>query len=320
MKTFNIKFYEHRKLFLGISIAVLLLGVIFNVIFGTELDIQFTGGAVIKYAYTGDIDQEDITQLAIESTGKSSVTVNINEDVITESGEARENNVTLSFGGTDALELSQQQQLYTALTQAYPDAEFEIVSSNSVNPTMGRDFFLKCMVAVAIAAVLLVFYISLRFRKIGGASAGVMAIIALIHDVLLVYFTFVIFRIPLNDNFIAVVLTILGYSLNNTIVIYDRIRENRRLLGAKAELSDLVNASINQTLTRSVYVTFATFAAVAVVYIVGVIYDLSTIQTFALPMMVGIVVGCYSSVCLAGPLYVMWQNAKAKRKAAKSKK
>ena len=88
---------------------------------------------------------------------------------------------------------------------------------------MGTKFFAKCLVAVALAAVLLVIYVALRFRKIGGMSAGVMAVIALVHDVLMVYFTFVIFRFPIDDNFIAVVLTILGYSLNDTIVIYDRV-------------------------------------------------------------------------------------------------
>ena len=181
--------------------------------------------------------------------------------------------------------------------------------------TVGTTFFAKCLVAVAITFVLLVIYIAFRFRKIGGASAGIISIIALLHDVVLVYFTFVVFRMPINDNFIAVILTILGYSLNNTIIIYDRIRENRRVLGPKAKTSELVNLSINQTLTRSIYTSLCTFVAIACVYVVGVIYGLSSVTTFALPMMVGILVGCYSSVCITGPLYVMWRNYKDKKKA-----
>ena len=117
---------------------------------------------------------------------------------------------------------------------------------------------------------------------------------------------------PINDNFIAVILTILGYSLNNTIIIYDRIRENRRTLGPKAKTSDLVNLSINQTLTRSIYTSLCTFVAIACVYVVGMAYGLSSVTTFALPMMVGVLVGCYSSVCITGPLYVMWRNHKDK--------
>ena len=179
---------------------------------------------------------------------------------------------------------------------------------------MGRDFFFKCLLSVLVAALLLIVYIAFRFKKIGGASAGAMAIIALLHDVTMVYFTFVIFRMPINDNFIAVVLTILGYSLNDTIIIYDRIRENRKLMGPKADYGTLVDTSINQTLTRSLYTAACTFAAIAVVYIVSVMYNLDSVQTFALPMMVGIITGCYSSICIAGPLYVMWQKHKQQKK------
>ena len=179
---------------------------------------------------------------------------------------------------------------------------------------MGRDFFLKCLLSVFCSGLLLIVYIAFRFRKIGGASAGTMAIIALMHDVAMVYFTFVVFRMPINDNFIAVVLTILGYSLNDTIIIYDRIRENRKLMGPKTDYSVLVDTSINQTLTRSLYTAGCTFVAIAVVYAVSVMYNLDSVQTFALPMMVGILTGCYSSICVAGPLYVMWQKHKQKKK------
>ena len=143
-----------------------------------------------------------------------------------------------------------------------------------------------------------------------------MAVVALLHDVLMVYFTFVIFRFPIDDNFIAVVLTILGYSLNDTIVVYDRVRENRKIMGPKVEYELLMDTSINQTLTRSIYTSVCTFLAVTVVFIVGSVYGLSSVTTFALPMMIGIVTGCYSSVCLAGPMYVSWQNHKLKKREA----
>ena len=313
MRTLNMKFYDNRKIFFGISIAIVLIGLVFNVIFGTQLDIQFTGGAVIKYSYTGEIDQEDV-QAIVQDATKKNATVSINTDVRTTGGDSSKNNVALSFAGTEALTLDQQQAVAAALSAKYPDAGFEVVESSSVNPTMGRDFFLKCLISILLAFILLIIYIALRFKKIGGASAGVMAIIALLHDVAMVYFTFIIFRMPLNDNFIAVVLTILGYSLNDTIIIYDRIRENRRLMGPKTDYSVLVDKSINQTFTRSVYTATCTFAAIATVFVVGAIFGLNTVTTFALPMMVGIVTGCYSSVCVAGPLYVMWQKYKVKKK------
>ena len=317
MKQFHIHFFENRKKYYLISLAIILIGLIVNVIFGTQMDIQFTGGAVIKYSFTGEVNQDEIASIVSDATGKNTVSVVINENVKTADGTEGLKNATVSFGGTDSISLEEQSAVMEKLNAAYPDAGFEVVSSNSVNPVMGKSFFLKCLIAVLIAAVLLIVYIALRFRKIGGAASGVTAIVALLHDVVIVYFTFVIFRIPLNDNFIAVILTILGYSLNDTIVVYDRIRENRRLLGPKVEYSVLLNTSINQTLTRSIYTSLATFISVAVVFVVGMIYDLSSITTFALPMMVGVVAGCFSSVCIAGPLYTAWQYHK-KNKAEKA--
>lgn len=313
MKKFDIKFYEYRKIFIGISAALIAIGLICNVIFGTQLDIQFKGGAVIRYSFTGEIDQEDVQKVVQDVSGK-----NANVTIGQSMGDDESRSVSLSFAGESSLSVEEQQAVESALTEKYPDANFDVIESSSIDPTMGGEFFLKCIASIIIAAILLIIYIAFRFKKIGGMSAGVMAIITLTHDVVMVYFTFVVCRIPLNDNFIAVVLTILGYSLNGTIIIYDRVRENRRLMGPKADVADVVDTSINQTLTRSVYTALCTFLAVAVVYIVGAIYDLSTVTTFALPMMVGIVCGCYSSTCVAGPLYVMWQKHKRAASAAKA--
>ena len=313
MKKFNIRFYENRKIYFTITIALLVLGVIFNVIFGTTLDIQFKGGVMLEYAYSGTIDTSAV-ESAVESATGQNADVRVYENLADANGNP-ENSLSITFAGTDSITVEQQEEIANQIAQAYPDANLRIEETSSVDRTVGTTFFAKCLVAVAITFVLLVIYIAFRFRKIGGASAGIISIIALLHDVVLVYFTFVVFRMPINDNFIAVILTILGYSLNNTIIIYDRIRENRRVLGPKAKTSELVNLSINQTLTRSIYTSLCTFVAFACVYVVGVVYGLSSVTTFALPMMVGILVGCYSSVCITGPLYVMWRNYKDKKKA-----
>ncbi len=313
MKKFSIKFYQHRKIYIGISLAIFAVGIICNLIFGTELDIDFRGGALVEYSYTGTIDQETVDQAIADALGQP-VTVTITDGLTDAAGNST-NTLTISLSGSDGISLDDQQAIDDQLAAAYPDSTFEMIQSSSVPPTMGSMFFAKCLVAVGLAAVLLVVYVAFRFRKIGGMSAGVMSLVALFHDVLMVYFTFVIFGFPLDDNFIAVVLTILGYSLNNTIVVYDRVRENRRLLGPKAGYEELVDTSINQTLTRSINTSLCTFLAIAVVFIVGLVFNLSSVTTFALPMMIGIVTGCYSSVCLAGPLYVMWQNHKQKKRA-----
>lgn len=314
MKKFNIKFYQHRKVYLTISLAIFAVGLLFNLIFGVELDIDFRGGALVQYSYTGEVDQETVDQAIEDAIGRT-VSVSIT-DGIGGTGNADSKSLTVSLSGSDGISLDEQKAIASELSKAYPDSEFEVIQSSSVPPTMGAKFFAKCLVAVAIAAVLLVIYVALRFRKIGGMSAGVMAVVALLHDVLMVYFTFVIFRFPIDDNFIAVVLTILGYSLNDTIVVYDRVRENRKIMGPKVEYELLMDTSINQTLTRSIYTSVCTFLAVTVVFIVGSVYGLSSVTTFALPMMIGIVTGCYSSVCLAGPMYVSWQNHKLKKREA----
>lgn len=318
MKVFKIKFFENRKTFFAISLGVMAIGLIFNVIFGTQLDIQFTGGAMIKYSYTGTIEQDAVEKIAQDIT-KKEVSVRVLANVKSATGGTAADNVSISFAGTDSISVDNQKAIATQLAAKYPAANFQSVASSSVNPTMGHSFLLKCIAAILLASLILIIYIALRFKKIGGMSAGVMAIIALIHDVLMIYFTFIIFRIPLNESFIAVVLTILGYSLNDTIIIYDRIRENRKLLGPKTPYSVLVNTSINQTFTRSLYTAGCTFLAIATVFVVGSVFGLTSVTTFALPMMVGVVTGCYSSVCIAGPLYVLWQNRQIAKRATVKK-
>ena len=134
---------------------------------------------------------------------------------------------------------------------------------------------------------------------------------ALLHDVMYVFAAFVLFRFPIGDSFIAVALTILGYSINATIVVYDRIRENKRLLGSKVTVDEVVNVSINQSLTRSINTTVSTVIAMGTVCVISVIYHVESILVFSLPMLIGMVAGAYSSVCLAGPLWATWQNYKA---------
>lgn len=314
-KKFKIHFYENRRIYFAISLGIIAVGLVCNGIFGTKLSIDFTGGAVVKYSYTGEIDAKKIKQ-SVESAVHRDLTVTINKNVKSSDGTSAKNNVTLAFAGTDSISVANQKAIKTALDQAYPKAGFASSETSSVNPTMGKAFFEKCLVAVIMAFVFLDIYVAARFRKIGGVAAGIFAIVALLHDVAMVYFIFIFFRFSLDDNFIAAVLTILGYSLNDTIVIYDRIRENRKLMGVKVGYNVLVNSSINQTLTRSLYTAITTVLSIAIVFIVGSYYNITSIITFALPMMFGVISGCYSSVCIAAPLYVMWENHKAKKRLA----
>lgn len=309
MKKFNFDFYKNKKVFFIISIALILVGLVCNLIIGTTLDIQFAGGAMIKYSVDGEVDSNEIDALVEDETGRT-VSVTTNQSFSDDSYQ-----VTISFAGNEGVSLEEQQAIADGLSAEYSDRTFHVVESSSVDPSMGARFFQKCLVCLVITFVLLLAYIALRFRKIGGIPAGVTAIIALIHDVLIVYFAFVLFRFPINDIFIAVILTILGYSLNDTIVIYDRIRENRKLAGTSDPLAlpGIVNKSLNQTMSRSIMTSVTTFLALLVIYIVAAVYGLTTVTTFALPMMVGVIAGCYSSLCIAAPLYALWVIKRAKK-------
>ena len=185
-----------------------------------------------------------------------------------------------------------------------------LVTSNSVKPTVGKGFFIKCLFAMVLGGIFLTLYIGIRFRKIGGLSAGLFATFALIHDILIAYMAYVIFRIPLDDNFIAVVLTILGYSVNGTIVVYDRIRENEQKFGASMTVNQIVNRSVNETFTRNVFTSLSTLIAVVAIAVVAKFNGLDSIISFAFPMAVGILSGFYSSVLLSSPMWAWWRTRK----------
>ncbi|MBQ7725775.1 MAG: protein translocase subunit SecF, partial [Clostridia bacterium] len=222
----------------------------------------------------------------------------------------------ISLVGRNSLSAEKQEAITTALTEKFADNKIELYNSNSVSPTIAGTFFAKSIVAVLITAVLVVIYVGIRFRKIGGVSAAITALCALILDMLITFFTCVLFRLQIDSNYIAVVLTILGYSLNDTIVVYDRIRENERF-EPDAEIGDLVNKSINAVKTRNFITTLTTFLAVMTIVVVSELFGLTSLRTFAIPMAFGLVSGCISSLFIAGPLWVVWKRHRAKKAAKK---
>ena len=306
----DLNFVGRSKIFFGISLAIILIGIVCNVIFGTTLDIQFKGGAIVTYSFSGEIDENALTDTIQKATPNNEVSFSIARDIMNNTDNADAYTVDVNFSGETAIEPAQQQAVTDALVKAFPDNNFKYQESSSVEAAMGFKFLLKCLTAVLIACVLMVLYVTVRFKRIGGFSAGIMALVALFHDVAMIYFMYVIFKMPIDSNFIAVVLMILGYSLNDTIVIYDRVREERRLAGPKADIADVFNHSASSVLTRTICTSITTLAAIGTVYVVATIYGLDSVQAFALPMMIGVISGCYSSICIAGPLWVLWQKRK----------
>ncbi|MBQ9861480.1 MAG: protein translocase subunit SecF [Clostridia bacterium] len=307
----NFDFIAKRKLFLIISIALLAIGLICNLIMGVELDIDFKGGTLLKYSYENTLDEAAAKEF-IQTKLKGA------EIDVTENGESGLKIITVTLA--DEVDTKTQTTFIETLKKQFPDNNIKEIETNSLQPSYGRTFFAKCWMAIALASVFLVIYVGLRFRKIGGISAGIMALLALLHDILIAYFIFVIFRIPLNDNFVAVVLTILGYSLNDTIVIYDRIRENRKKMDKKTDINEIVNVSLRQSFGRTLNTSICTFVAIGTVAVIAMIFSMDAIISFALPMTFGVVSGFYSSTFLCTPLWALWVEHTARRKAAKAKK
>lgn len=297
----------NRKKFFLFSTVLIVFILLFSLVFGVEMDIQFKGGAMLTYGYEGEAPLSGL-QSDIEAVLGSKVTLQTGSSMATGA-----QTLTISMAGTQTVETAQVEQLNEALSKAYPEMNFRQLSMNNVDPTIGGEFFSKSIVAVVAASVLILVYIAIRFKNIGGWPAGCMAIVALVHDLIVVYGVFVLMRVPLNGNFIAVLLTILGYSINDTVVIYDRVRENRRLYGNTMDFAALVNTSINQSLTRSVKTTVTTMLALGTVCVVSLVYGLDSIFTFAFPLIIGMISGVYSTVCIAGPLWVEWELHKKKK-------
>ncbi len=308
-KTPSINFIGNRKKFYTFSCALIAVVLVFCGIFGVKMDVEFKGGSMITLAYEGDADLNDLKSTIGTELGKSNLTLQTGSDI---SGNQT---LTVTLPGSDTLTTEQLDNLLAALNEQYPDNNFVQNEVSNVDATIGKEFLLKSVVALVAACVLILLYVAYRFRKIGGLKAGSTAIVALLHDMFVVFGVFVLLRIPLNGNFIAALLTILGYSINDTVVIYDRIRENSALYGKKQmSLAELVNLSVNQSFARSLMTSITTCLALGVVCVVSVIYRLDSIYSFAFPLLFGMVSGGYSTICIATPL---WVEGKNKKKAAK---
>ena len=310
-KTPSINFIGNRKKFYTFSCALIAVVLVFCAVFGVKMDVEFKGGSMITLAYEGDVDLNDLKSAIGSELGKSDLTLQTGSDI---SGNQT---LTVTLPGSDTLTTEQLDNLLASMNEQYPDNNFAQNEVSNVDATIGNEFLLKSVVALVAACVLILLYVAYRFRKIGGLKAGSTAIVALLHDMFVVFGVFVILRIPLNGNFIAALLTILGYSINDTVVIYDRIRENSALYGKKQmSLAELVNLSVNQSFARSLMTSITTCLALGVVCVISVIYRLDSIYSFAFPLLFGMVSGVYSTICIATPLWVDWKNKKKAPKKA----
>ncbi len=305
-----------RKIFVIVSSAVILLTIVCTFVLGVKVDIRFKGGSMLTYSYTGEITDADI------ETEKSAIAAlgDVPEVSITTgtSFTGGLNTMVVSFAADEKMDDEKLNQISEAVVNALPDKNIENIDTTNVSASSGSAFFISCLIAVIAAFILLAVYIAFRFKKIGGLSAGIIAIVCLLHDVAITYAVYVFGNMSLDSNFMAVILTLLGYSINNTIIIYDRLRENRAKYGNKLTDAQLVNLSITQTLPRSIITTATTVTAMVSVSVVCALMGTTSILTFSIPLAIGMLVGFYSSVCLAGPLWIWVQEIRGRKQAKKA--
>lgn len=303
-----IDFLGKRKIFFAVSVAVILIGFVFmGVNAGTgkgalNYSLEFKGGTSTNVTFDKAYTLKEIDETMIPDLEKVTDDPNIQVQTV-----ANSNQVIFK---TQTLDLEKREAFAKYMADEFGVEEKDITTEN-ISSTVSSEMRVDAIIAVAIATVFMLLYIWLRFKDIRFATS---AVVALIHDVLVVLAFYVIARISVGNTFIACMLTIVGYSINATIVIFDRIREEMKTKKRTEELDTLVNRCITRTLTRSIYTSLTTFVMVAVLFIIGV----SSIKEFALPLMVGIICGAYSSVCITGALwYVMKTKIGKKAEPAK---
>lgn len=304
-----IDFLGKRKIFFAVSVAVILIGFVFmGVNAGTgkgalNYSLEFKGGTSTNVTFDKAYTLKEIDETMIPDLEKVTDDPNIQVQTV-----ANSNQVIFK---TQTLDLEKREAFAKYMADKFGVEEKDITTEN-ISSTVSSEMRVDAIIAVAIATVFMLLYIWLRFKDIRFATS---AVVALIHDVLVVLAFYVIARISVGNTFIACMLTIVGYSINATIVIFDRIREEMKTKKRTEELDTLVNRCITRTLTRSIYTSLTTFVMVAVLFVMGV----SSIKEFALPLMVGIICGAYSSVCITGALwYVMKTKIVKKAESAKA--
>lgn len=330
---------KNKWVFMGISIVLMIVSVVSLLTRGFNLDTDFAGGIAVTYEIKADFDVADVENIVSNALGADQKASSVQR--------SNDNEVVIKFGYDNSLEndearsdfaLSKVSAITTSLVEKYdpngaaaveedaaveetaegenPEENAEEVkeavvtlkNQDIISPSTGQELARSAFWMSLLACVAILLYVTFRFEFV----SGVVAVVCLVHDVLILLGIYSIAGWSVDTNFIAAILTVLGYSINNTIVIMDRIRENTRH-ARKESYAEIADNSVNQTIGRSINTTITTLLTIGMVYILGV----TSIKAFALPIIIGILIGFYSSVFVAGSLWATWRDSavKAKKKA-----
>ncbi len=285
---FNI--IEKRKIFFIISAVIILAGIVSFFVQGFNTDIDFEGGTELTIDFKGKYDEAALRKVVSSVDGIEVSSVQ----------KASANGLSGAIVMVNYIDDAQTIAVKSAITEKYEDAT---ISVSSISPKVGKELWQSAITSIIIVAILMLLYITFRFEVLSGVSA----VLALLHDILVMMSFYTIFRIPVNSSFIAAILTIVGYSINATIVVFDRVRENTRFL-KKVPFSEIMNKSIWQTFARSINTSLTTLFTLVALYVIGV----PSVKELALPLIVGVVCGGYSSIFLAGQFWVLFRGDKKK--------
>ncbi len=291
------KFIENRKKFFIVSAAVILIGLLtmcFNAITqkgAFNQDIEFTGGSIVQI----NMERRLTPDLRNELVG---IVTEITGDTAPRITAAGDTGVIIT---TKRADVATRVKLFDTVKEKYQLADEVPLADADVSPSISNEIKLGALQAIVVGIILILIYITYRFKDF---RFGMSAVAALVHDVLVMLAVYAVFRIPLNNSFIAGMLTIVGYSINDTIVVFDRIRENKGKM--HADDTKIINESVNQTLGRSINTSVTTLIMIVLLYVLGV----ASVKQFAFPLIIGIASGTYSSIFIASPLWYEMRKLK----------
>lgn len=289
-----IKIIEHKKIWFSISIIIIVIGFLFVSIRGLNIGIDFQGGTEITMNFGHEFNKADVDNIIYK----------YNPDAITTTAN---NGTELDIKATN-FSTEKTNEMIKEIESTFNLSSDALVSQNEIGPSIGQQLTKGAIIALSIAVICMLIYVAIRFEF----AYGISAIIALAHDALITISIYAIFNIPVNTPFIAAILTVIGYSVNDTIVIFDRIRENRKKMNGES-FDSIANKSLSQTMSRSINTTLTTLTTIVAMYIF-----VPSIRDFAFPLIIGIVSGGCSSIFIATPVWCVIKNRKSAKKIKKA--
>ena len=299
--TLKCDFLKHKNIILCVSVLIVVAGLIYGFATGYTFDIDFKGGTRIQVDLNEVYNNSDVSDIVEQVCGQTP------EVQSTSSGN---NSVTIT---TQTISEEEASNIISALNEKYTN--MGEATTKNVQASYGQELINTAIISVVVSIVLLLVYIAIRFKTLG-YTAALSAVLGLMFDVCFLFAVYGVFKFPINSTFIAVILTIIGYSINDTIIVYDRVRENKRIVTKSNDIKEVINTSVSQTLRRTIMTSLTTLVAIGIVLIFSVIYDQETLKQFSIPLSIGIAEGSFSSIFIATALWYSFDKVLKKRKKA----